>query len=217
MAKLQLKLSGVGKGAAEGGSQYSGPALVDGAYTVRLKRMTHSAIGMNPSYSGNYKGADRFNILFEVVEPAQFAGAPIWDGVNVIDPSIQYVNQFLYALAGATTPGAQKVVEKAFYEGDITTKTVARQNGTQDVHIVKIGNITVNSPNGERLIQVNVKLDAKQDGKPTIKGYFPYAGQQQQASNGVANDLLGDVEDDLLAGEDEPFAAEADDLGELPF
>ena len=89
MGTLKLKVSGVGVKAAEqreGG--YNGPELTGGTYVVRLKRMVHTEIGVDPAtgkakqtYTGKNLGADRFNILLEVVEPDQWKSAPIWASI----------------------------------------------------------------------------------------------------------------------------------------
>jgi len=208
MQKMKLKVSGVGIKAAEqreGG--YNGPELVGGTYVVRLKRMVHAQIGIDPKtgkkkdrYTGQNLGADRFNCMFEVVEPDQWKGAAIWEGINVIDgDGLQYVNQFLHALSGAETNGQKKAIESAFYDGDLVTEGVAsRKYGYDEDHVKRIGKlVNVNSPQGEVLLKVVIRMDRSENPpRAKVVSYLAYDGelpQPQAKSTDETTDLLGDL------------------------
>lgn len=213
MPKLQLKISGVGKGTPEKRfTAYEGPPLVAGVYVVKLKRMVHKTIK-----SAANAGADRFELVLEVVGPdhaSEFFGAPIFDGLNVIDGfGMQQCNAFLHALSGATTSRAKTAIEKAFYEGDMQYVEQDFQ-GNKTIHITKIGKIPVNSPKGERLMKAVVRIqkgDGQYGPKPVVGEFLPYDGEQTgktNASEDLGEDVLAGLEDDATVD------AEPDDAGD---
>lgn len=207
MPKMQLRMSGVGAGTPDRRYEtYSGPPLVGGTYVVKLKRMVHKQIGYkdgkrNPQYNGNNLGADRFELVMEVVGPehhSQFIGAPIFDGLNVIDGfGAQMCNEFLHAIAGATTQAQRAAAEKAFYETELVYENVDFQ-GNKTTHIKKIGKLNINSPKGELLLRVVVRPDTKSD-RPRVQvsQYLPYDGEgvvnKAAASEDAGDDLLAEI------------------------
>ena len=219
--KMRLKYNGGRREGtperSEGGfKQYEGPPLVPGVYLVKLKRMVHTEIGKNnPNYSGNNKGADRFNLLLEVVGPdsaSEYVGAAIFEGVNAIGGfSAQICNEFLTALAGG--PGNRAdVTMDAFWNGDlIVEKRQGRDGKDDEIHIKKIGPVVVESPSGTALLKVSVREDKTSD-RPRVKvsRWMPAEDEGVKASAPVAAAVAGD--DDILAavmaeqgGGDRPF------------
>jgi hypothetical protein len=200
----------------EGYKTYEGPALVPGVYVVRLKRMVHTEIGANnPNYSGNNKGADRFNLLLEVVGPdsaSEYVGAAIFEGVNAIGGfSAQICNEFLTAIAGG--PGNRAdVTMDAFWGGDMLVNTVKDNHDANVKHVTKIGPIKVDSPSGGTLLKVSV-VDDKKAEKPRVRvsKWLPYDGDGMNSGVAVAPTVAAapGLDDDVLAalanGDDRPF------------
>ena len=220
--KMKLKYSGGRREGtperAEGSyKNYEGPPLVPGVYVVKVKRMVHTEIGANnPNYSGNNKGADRFNLLLEVVGPesaSEYVGAAIFEGVNAIGGySAQICNEFLTALAGGKGNRADLTLD-AFWGGDLLVNTVKDNNGADTKHITKIGPVNVGSPTGTTLMKVSV-VDDKTATKPRVKvtKWLPYEGEAHAAGVEVAPTVAAaqpGLDDDILAalagGDDRPF------------
>lgn len=150
MPKFSLDINGVGAGAAEGRAGWGGDLPPTGAYTGKLKVVSVGAISQSAKNPAN-RGKPKFNIgveLFDTPE-GKYDGFMAWGSLNLIDSGIPYVNQFLHAL----TDGSEKsiaAVEKAFYE-------VGPVVDNEQKHVVKIGTLKIDSPNGDLPIKVSIK------------------------------------------------------------
>lgn len=151
MAKFNLGANlasaGMQAGVAEGYEAWSGEFPPTGTYEGVLKILSTGVIGPEAKNAGAAK-------LFAGVELRNTSGGK-YDGflassnLNMIESSLPYINQFLLALTDGSD--AQfTAIKKAFYE---TGPTVDERKK----HILKIGRLNVNSPNGETPIKVSVK------------------------------------------------------------
>lgn len=150
MPKFSLDINGVGQGAAEGRAGWSGELPPTGAYTGKLKVVSVGAISQAAKNPAN-RGKPKFNIGVELTDTmdGKYDGFIAWGSLNLIDSGIPYINQFLHALTDGSDKSTQ-AIEKAFYEtGPIVDN--------EQKHVVKIGTLTINSPNGELPIKVAIK------------------------------------------------------------
>lgn len=233
---MKLKWDITGKGDepwGEGITQYEGEVPPKGSYVVRIKRMTVSAI----KAQGVNHGKPRIAILLEVVGGSSsqgvrdtnypYYGAPIWDGLNIIkDPTATgKINAFLHALTDGSDE-AKRAVETAFWPPNgPDAKKEARRDGTEELHIKKIGKYPIESPAGEFLVRIISKIepDLQQQPRAAVNQYLPYKGPQPEkaAANGQVDDTAGMeiVDDDAGADSDIIDAVEVisapDDVVEL--
>lgn len=174
MPKFSLDINGVGAGAAEGRAGWGGELPPTGAYTGNLKIVTVGAISQAAKNPAN-RGKPKFNIGVELhnTPDGKYDGFMAWGSLNLIDSGIPYINQFLHAL----TDGSEKsmaAIEKAFYEsGPIVDN---RQQ-----HVLKIGNLNIDSPNGELPIKVSIKKSS----------YFNPETKMTTESSRIESFLLG--------------------------
>lgn len=212
MPRIKWEIDGKGVGPAGGGMGYSGPDLPKGSYVAKVKRMT---LGRIKSQGANHN-KPRISVLLEVCGPEsakQYFGAPVWDGLNIIDSSIPFVNAFLHGLTNGSE-SEKKAVESAFWppNGPMTKKE-ANKAGDEIVHITKIGKYAINSPNGECLVQITVRAGRDLNGnyRPEISGYLPYSGPKPES----LDDDEGDDDDDIDFGDDDDDEIEDDDEDEF--
>lgn len=209
-----------GKGVEPGSGQfgYQGPDLPKGSYVAKVKRVTLSEI----KSAGANQGRPRLSVLLEVVGGAgsksipdtgfKYYSAPVWDGLNIIDSSVPFVNAFLHALSDGTEAGKRKV-EHAFWDMDKIVKKVKVEKGPRsgqiDKHLIKFGSFIINSPNGEILVRITTKPDKDLNGnyRPSVSGYLPYDGPQASLA---ADDE--DEDDELLEGDDDEDYDEDEEL-----
>jgi phosphopantothenoylcysteine synthetase/decarboxylase len=120
--KLKWDISGKGvkpKQPGEGGgNNYEGPNLVKGSYPAKIKRMEVTKITSNTVN----KGKPRIRILLEVQTDKikgkeQYHGAPVWDGLNIIESGKPYVNAFLHALTDGSEK-SKRAIEAVFWDED---------------------------------------------------------------------------------------------------
>lgn len=186
MPKFSLDINGVGAGAAEGRAGWSGDLPPTGAYTGKLKIVTVGAISQTAKNPSN-RGKPKFNVgveLFDTPE-GKYDGFMAWGSLNLIDSGVPYINQFLHAL----TDGSDKSItamETAFYkDGPIVDD---RQQ-----HVLKIGTLKIDSPNGDLPIKVSIKKSS----------YFNPETKQTSESSRIESFLMG-------GGTAKPAAAKAE-------
>lgn len=196
MPKFSLDINGVGAGAAEGRAGWSGELPPTGSYQGKLKIVSVGAISQTAKNPTN-RGKPKLNIGVELCNTpdGQYDGFVAWGSLNLIDSGVPYVNQFLHAL----TDGSDKsitAIEKAFYEtGPIVDD---RQQ-----HILKIGGLKVESPNGELPIRVSVKKssyfnpETKQTTESSrIESFLPGGGTAVKAAKTSTPETVIEEEDD---------------------
>lgn len=216
-----------GKGAApkqagEGGfTRYEGPNLPKGSWPAKVKRMEVKKI----QAQGPNHGKPRISILLEVQTnhlkdeaKHKYHGAPVWDGLNIIEGSEGFVNGFLHALTDGS-PAAKKAVESAFWDDDkgpdkkVITIQGGPREGQKETHLTKIGKYVISSPNGEHMIQITTRAGKNLDGDyaPQVASFISYKGPQPSADD---EDSDVDVEDDdIEEDEDEDGDIDEDDDG----
>lgn len=211
MPRVKWDIDGKGVSPSGGGMGYTGPDLPKGSYVAKVKRMT---LGRIKSQGANH-GKPRISVLLEICGPErakEYFGAPVWDGLNIIDSSLPFVNAFLHGLTDGSER-EKKAVEAAFWppNGPMTKKE-ANKAGEDVVHITKIGKYAINSPSGECLVQVTIRPGKTLDGsyRPEISGYLPYEGPKPESVDDEDDENDSDdyvIEDD----EDDEDEDEIDD------
>lgn len=145
-----------------------------GAYNGKLKIVTVGEISQAAKNPAN-RGKPKFNVGVELCNTpdGKYDGFVAWGSLNLIESGVPYVNQFLHAL----TDGSEKSItamEKAFYESGPVVDD-RRQ------HVLKIGTIKVDSPNGELPIRISIKKSS----------YFNAETKQTTESSRIESFLLG--------------------------
>jgi len=221
MPKMKWDISGKGVPPSKaGGLGYDGPELPKGSWPAKVKRMEVIRIASNTVN----KGKPRIRLLMEVQTAnlkgkEEYHGAPVWDGLNIIEQSQGFVNAFLHALTDGSER-AKRAIEAVFWDEDKGPdyKRVENKRGDKETHITKIGRVPINSPNGEVMIQIVTRAGQDQNGnyRPEIAGYLPYLGEKPKAvepqDDDEDDDLIGDEEDDEEDyEEDEDYEDEEDE------
>jgi len=221
----KMKWGGVnGKGAApmKGGDfGYQGPDLPKGSYPAKIKRMEVTKIVTN---SVN-KGKPRIRILLEVQTShikgkEQYHGAPVWDGLNIIDDSSAkgFVNAFLHALTDGSER-QKRAIESVFWDEDkgCDFKRI-RNKKTQEVetHITKIGRVLIGSPNGDTLVQIVTRPGQDNHGKyrPEVSEYIPYKSDGEELPGEDGDSVIDDGDDDDMLGDVDSSDDDDDDYGD---
>lgn len=174
MPKFSLDINGVGAGAAEGRAGWSGELPPTGAYTGKLKIVSVGAISQAAKNPAN-RGKPKFNIGVELCNTPEgkYDGFMAWGSLNLIDSGVPYINQFLHALTDGSDSSI-KSIETAFYnDGPIVDN--------DQKHVLKIGNLKVESPNGELPIKVSIKKSS----------YFNPETKQTSESSRIESFLMG--------------------------
>lgn len=224
MAKMKWDLNGRGvtaKQPGEAGGGYDGPDLPKGSWPVRIKRMEVMKIGQNKKASdkkGPNDGKPRIRILMEVVSNTlegkeKYHGHPIWDGLNVIESSVSFVNGFLHALTDGSEAG-KRAIEAQFWDDDKGPDFKRIKNdksGAMETHITKIGKAVINSPKGEYMLQVTTRGGKNLDGsfKAEVTGYLPFKGKQADPDDDGED--YEDEEDELLSDDVDDDEVDDDD------
>jgi hypothetical protein len=226
--KLKWDISGKGvkpKQPGEGMSGYEGPDLPKGSYPAKIKRMEVTKITSNTVN----KGKPRIRLLLEVQTDKvkgkeQYHGAPVWDGLNIIDSGKPYVNAFLHALTDGSEK-SKRAIEAVFWDEDKGADFKKVRNKKSDeieVHITKIGRLQINSPVGEKMIQIVTRpgSDNKGNYRPEVAEYLPYGGSDAEDEDSDIEemddddeDMLGAVDDDE-DGDPEEYDEDTDDEDE---
>lgn len=205
MPKFDLDINGVGAGAAEGRESWKGDLPPTGSYEGILKILSIDVISQE---SKDWAGYPKLRVGVELrnTSGGKYDGYIAWGNLNLIDPSIPFVNQFLLSL----TDGSQKqqeAIEKAFY----VTKpdTDARKK-----HITDIGRWKINSPEGQLPIKVAIsnKPFFSERAKSTIQqvrieSYLLGGGAGPSAGNGSVDS----IPEEEVSVELEPEDMEADE------
>lgn len=126
---------------SEGFDSYDGPLPPNGSYEGTLK--VAKIVKMKKD-STKY----RISLLVEINHP-DFKGYPAWGGVNMTDQGQQYVNQWLRSLVDSEAEYLK--IHKVFYgtKGPVTDE--------KKEHILKIGTVKINSPEGNIPVKVALK------------------------------------------------------------
>lgn len=212
--KMKWDLNGKGVAPTTGGmGGYSGPPLPKGSWPCKIKRITVGAIK-----NGANKGKPRLSVLLEVQtagmggEMEQYHGAPVWDGLNIIQSGIGYTNAFLHALTDGSE-SAKRAIESAFWDADKgpDVKKTTNKSGVDETHIIKIGRVKIDSPNGNMMVQITSKVDKDLSGndRPAVAAYMPHK-DTINGKNVAAEDVADD--DDLVVEVDDDDDFDDDDL-----
>lgn len=212
--KWEINGKGVAPSAAGGFSNYSGPTPPKGSYPAKVKRMEVVKI----KGAGANKGKPRIRILLEIQtkqlpekELHKYHGAPVWDGLNIIEGSEGFVNGFLHALTNGSA-AATAAIESAFWDEDKgpdlkRTKVAAGpREGEVETHVIKVGRAQINSPKGEFMLQITTKMGKDLDGnpRPEVSSYVHYTGPKAvgEESDSEGDDDFDDEDDDDMIGDD---------------
>jgi hypothetical protein len=214
--RLKWDISGKGEEAwGAGMTQYTGEVPPKGSYVVKIKRMTVGTIKKEV----DNKGKPRISVLLEVCSGAgstglkdtsyKYYGAPIWESLNIIKPQAGKVNGFLHALTDGSQE-AKNAVETAFWPPNgPDAKKEARKDGTEEIHIKKIGKYAIESPAGEHVVRIVTRMGKDLEGNPRaeVSQFLPYTGPRpESSSNGKVDDESGmEIIDDDTVDDEPPF------------
>lgn len=205
VARQKWDINGKGVPAMGGGQVgWSGPDLPKGSWPAKIKRMEITKI----KSEGVNHNKPRIRILLEVTglkgDKAKYNGHPIWDGLNIIEGSVGFVNGFLHGLTDGSD-AAKRAIESQFWDDDkgperrrIKVEKGPRK-GEIETHIIKIGKININSPKGETIVQVTTRPGTvergpnKGDYRAEVTGYIPQATTKASDDDDEDDD---DIEDD---------------------
>ena len=205
MAKMDLGLkAGLTAGAAEGREQWGGELPPTGSYSGVLKILSMGVIGPNAQNAGKPKL--QIGVELRNTSNGKYDGYLAWGGLNLIESSIPYINQFLISITDGTDAEFAKIKKAMYDDGPIVDE--------KKKHVLKIGNWAVNSPNGELPIKVSISNKPyfnSTTGVTTQSVRFEsYLIGSGASTNGGAKkmvevpadepelDLLDDEDDDLL-------------------
>lgn len=219
MAKMKWDINGKGVPAAEGGefTGYNGPDLPKGSWPAKVKRMEVQKIVSNTEN----KGKPRIRVLLEVQTihladetKHKYHGHPVWDGLNIITSSMPFVNAFLHGLTDGSA-AANRAIEAAFWDQNKGPdfKRIKLEKGPRagevETHITKIGNVSIDSPKGEKMVQVTTRVGKNNktgEFQAEVTGYIPFDGENPNAPSDSDDDDMGDDDidgDDMLDDEDD--------------
>jgi hypothetical protein len=181
MPKFDLDINGVGAGAAEGREAWKGEAPPTGTYEGILKILSVDVIS---DQSADWAGRPKLRVGVELrnTPGGKYDGYLAWGNLNLIDPSIPFVNQFLLALTDGSER-QQKAIETAFY---VTKPDLDNRKK----HIVDIGRWHIGSPEGQLPIKVSI----------SNKGFFNEKTKQTTQQVRIESYLLGGGAGPLGAG-----------------
>lgn len=212
MAKFNLGINGQDQGAAEGREAWSGELPPTGSYEGVVKVMSIGEIGPEAQNAGATKISVGVELrCSEKGSPlSKYDGYIAWGNLNMIEASIPFVNQFLLAL----TDGSDEQFEKVkgwFYNPDTLIVDERKK------HIVRIGQIKIDSPEGETPIKIsltNTPFTNKKTNVTTqqvrIQSYLLGAGG---ASAAVSSSTEGPMESEVE--EEATVDLEPEDADEL--
>jgi hypothetical protein len=147
MAKFDLGLkAGLSAGAAEGREQWGGELPPTGSYSGVLKILSMGVIGPNAQNAGKPKL--QIGVELRDTPDKKYDGYLAWGGLNLIESSIPYINQFLISLTDGTDAEFAKIKKAMYDDGPIVDE--------KKKHVLKIGNWNIASPNGELPIKVSI-------------------------------------------------------------
>ena len=149
MAKFNLGINLSDAGVAEGREAWSGELPPTGSYSGVLKIISLGEIGPDAKNAGKPKLSIGVELKSEKGSPSQkYDGYIAWGNLNLIPESAPFINQFLLALTDGSDASLAKI-QNAF-QNNITWDERKK-------HVVKIGNLYVNSPEGELPIKVSIQ------------------------------------------------------------
>jgi hypothetical protein len=200
MPKFDLGINGSDQGAAEGREAWSGELPPTGSYEGVLKVLSVDVItGAESEYQGKPKL--RVGVELRKTDSKKYDGYLAWGNLNLIDPSIPFVNQFLLALTDGSDEQFAKI-KTAFYD----TKPDLDE---RKKHITDIGRWHIGSPEGELPIRIslsNKPFYSERTGQTTqqvrIESYL--LGEGTVPSGGDDGDVNNIAEEESVEVEVEP-------------
>lgn len=211
MPKFDLSINGVNADIAAPREAWGGDLPPTGSYDGVLKVLSIDVIGQD---SKNYAGKPKLRVGVELrnTKDGAYDGYLAWGNLNLIDPGIPFVNQFLMALTDGSDEQFEKI-KQAFYVTKPNTDERRK-------HITKIGGWSINSPEGELPIKVSLKNSPYYNPKTSqstdsvrIEAYLVSDLATKRSGGAVkapqkpveeeTSDLDLDDDDDLLADDDD--------------
>lgn len=188
------------------GNFYDGPVPpARQVYRAKVKRMELGKTGpgaKNP-------GAPLLTLLLEFCatknsDASQYDGYGVWHRLNVTKQGAAFVNQFLEAIAQGDDEKFAKI-KKAFWGGGLVV------DGDDEGHVIRIGNLRVESPNGELIVYIGTKTDSyKGEERLAVTRFlWPANGDEAASDSGDDGAPVEDLPEDLA--EEEPTASADDD------
>lgn len=162
MPRIKFGIQGAGI-ENDGGGFYEGPPPVPGTYAFKLKRLTLVKTQGGPK-AKSPAGTPMLNVLVEITGPPgnKFIGAGIFRNLVITESTASFVNQFLNALTDGSAAKIKQIQTAFWNDGPYVNK---------EGHVLKIGNLNVNSPEGELTLMAVVK-------KKRITAEYPEPGAE---------------------------------------
>jgi hypothetical protein len=181
--------------ASQGFPQYRGKLPENGVYEGVLKVMKVLKIA-----KGDNAGKSRLQIVVTLKDPnyPEYDGCPVFDNKNVTDQGVPFLNQMLESITDGSD-AAMKAVKNAFWKtGPIVDN--------EKEHILKIGKINVNSPQGAIQVLVATKQNTY-NGNTTcqVRQWLQFEGEDTP------------TEDEQIVEEDDEPIDVADDDDDDPY
>ncbi|UOW93410.1 hypothetical protein SEA_LABELLE_85 [Mycobacterium phage Labelle] len=150
MAKFNLGINLGDSGVAQAREAWSGELPPTGSYDGVLKVISIGEIGPEAKNAGKPK------LSIGVELRAREKGSPnkkydgfiAWGNLNLIESAAPFINQFLLAL----TDGSDESLAKIQHDFENNMQVDERKK-----HVLKIGKLNINSPEGETPIKVSLK------------------------------------------------------------
>lgn len=208
MAKFNLGINISDAGVAEGREAWSGELPPTGSYTGILKVVSIGTIGPEAVNAGKPKLSIGVELRAEKGSPSQkYDGFIAWGNLNLIESAAPYINQFLMALTDGSEESLAKI-QQAFENNIVTDE--------RKKHVVKIGSLNVNSPEGELPIKVslsNTPFHNKKTGVTTqqvrIQSYLLNEDAPAFSDAGSSGPITDDVEEEAVSVDLEPEEEDA--------
>lgn len=145
MAKFDIGINGVDRDAAVGREEWDGELPPTGNYEGILKVLT---VGVITGKESKHIGESKLNAGVELrkTEGGKYDGYIAWGNLNLIDESVEFVNQFLLSLTDGSDEEFARI-KKAFY---VTKPDLDERKK----NITDIGPWHIGSPEGKLPIKV---------------------------------------------------------------
>lgn len=203
MAKFNLGINISDAGVAEGREAWSGELPPTGSYTGKLKVVSIGEIGPEAVNAGKPKLSIGVELKAAKGSPSQkYDGFIAWGNLNLIESAAPYINQFLMALTDGSEESLAKI-QHAFENNIVTDE--------RKKHVVKIGSLNVNSPEGELPIKVslsNTPFHNKKTGVTTqqvrINSYLLSEDNAAFDGSGASGPAESEVEEETVSVDLEP-------------
>ena len=197
MPKFNLDINLTGAEIAEARQDWSGPLPPKGSYPAKLKVAQFKEIN-------GKEGQYRISLVAILDTGDKYDGCPVFGSMNLGDKGAEFINQWLFALAGGDQAAYRKL-QTAFEAGPVVDE--------KKENITKIGTLKVNSPEGELPVLISLRHNTYQGNTSCKIGSFLVPGSNGGSSTTDDDDVVeeDDVEDDTVEDDEDESLFEDED------